>query len=72
MIGMVPALPELKSSDNAVDKHKPLPTSLQSDFIPEDVLMALAPPPTSSRPLGQPTRHRNLSTSSVSLTLFYK
>ncbi|XP_070532396.1 axonemal dynein light chain domain-containing protein 1-like isoform X2 [Ptychodera flava] len=44
-------LPELKSSDRAIDKRKPLPTSLQSEFIPEDILLALTqiPQPTSDQ-----------------------
>ncbi|XP_078605454.1 axonemal dynein light chain domain-containing protein 1-like isoform X2 [Branchiostoma floridae x Branchiostoma japonicum] len=38
-------LPDLRTSDMAVDRTKPLPTSLQSDFIPEDLLFALTQPP---------------------------
>ncbi|XP_038045386.1 axonemal dynein light chain domain-containing protein 1-like isoform X3 [Patiria miniata] len=37
----VAALPELRSSDKDIDKTKPLPTSLQSEFIPEEILNAL-------------------------------
>lgn len=62
-------LPDLKSSDNAVDRTRPLPTSLQSDFIPEDVLFALTQPPTGPKDrLGPPSSHkiRNLDVSTVS------
>ncbi|KAK3088891.1 hypothetical protein FSP39_025040 [Pinctada imbricata] len=58
-------LPEIRSSTNAIDKTKPLPTSLQSDFIPEDVLFALTQPPPAKDQLGPPTRSRNLNTSMV-------
>uniref|UniRef100_A0A2K5QXR4 Axonemal dynein light chain domain containing 1 n=2 Tax=Cebus imitator TaxID=2715852 RepID=A0A2K5QXR4_CEBIM len=34
-------LPELKEKKNLVDRSKPLPTSLQNDFIPEEVLLSL-------------------------------
>ncbi|XP_071115667.1 axonemal dynein light chain domain-containing protein 1-like [Haliotis cracherodii] len=67
---MVPAdsnqsvLPNLRSS-TSVDKTKPLPTSLQSDFLPEDVLFALTQAPVLKDQLGPPSRHRNLNTSSV-------
>ena len=40
-------LPDLKSSDKDIDKSQPLPTSLQSEFIPEDILNALTAMPTS-------------------------
>ncbi|XP_030853355.1 axonemal dynein light chain domain-containing protein 1 isoform X2 [Strongylocentrotus purpuratus] len=43
-------LPELRSSDYYIDKTKPLPTSLQSDFIPEDILSALTQLP---KPVGK-------------------
>ncbi|XP_061169866.1 axonemal dynein light chain domain-containing protein 1-like isoform X2 [Saccostrea echinata] len=59
------ALPELRNSNNALDKTKPLPTSLQSDFIPEDVLFALTQPPPVRDQLGPPTRTRNLNVSNV-------
>ena len=59
-------LPELRNSDNALDKRKPLPTSLQSDFIPEDVLFALTQPPAVRDQLGPPTRNRNLNVTTVS------
>ncbi|XP_060065790.1 axonemal dynein light chain domain-containing protein 1-like [Ylistrum balloti] len=58
-------LPELKNSENQVDRTKPLPTSLQSDFLPEDVLFALTQPPPVRDQLGPPNRARNLSTTSV-------
>ena len=57
-------LPQLRSSME-VDRSKPLPTSLQSDFIPDDVLFALTQPPMARDKLGPPTRTRNLSTSMV-------
>lgn len=57
-------LPQLRSS-MAVDRTKPLPTSLQSDFIPEDILFALTQPPPARDKLGPPTRYRNLNTSLV-------
>lgn len=60
------ALPELRNSGNALDKRKPLPTSLQSDFIPEDVLFALTQPPPVREQLGPPTRNRNLNVTTVS------
>lgn len=63
---MLIALPELRNSGNALDKRKPLPTSLQSDFIPEDVLFALTQPPTVREQLGPPTRNRNLNVTTVS------
>uniref|UniRef100_A0A2K5DMK0 Axonemal dynein light chain domain containing 1 n=1 Tax=Aotus nancymaae TaxID=37293 RepID=A0A2K5DMK0_AOTNA len=34
-------LPELKERKNIVDRSKPLPTSLQNEFIPEEVLLSL-------------------------------
>ncbi|XP_032718485.1 axonemal dynein light chain domain-containing protein 1 isoform X4 [Lontra canadensis] len=34
-------LPELKEKKNMVDRSKPLPTSLQNEFIPEEVLLSL-------------------------------
>ncbi|XP_071802778.1 axonemal dynein light chain domain-containing protein 1-like isoform X1 [Asterias amurensis] len=37
----VAPLPDLRSSDNAIDRSRPLPTSLQSEFIPEEILNAL-------------------------------
>nr|KAG5700478.1 hypothetical protein BaRGS_013965 [Batillaria attramentaria] len=45
-----------------MDKSKPLPTSLQSDFLPDDVLFALTQPPIPKDKLGPPTRARNLDT----------
>ena len=59
-------LPVLKSSNNVIDKSQPLPTSLMSDFIPEDVLFALTQPPPVKDQLGPPSRTRNLNTSTVS------
>ncbi|XP_052091532.1 axonemal dynein light chain domain-containing protein 1-like isoform X2 [Mytilus californianus] len=56
-------LPDLKSSGHVVDRNKPLPTSLMSDFIPEDVLFALTQPPPVKDQLGPPSRTRNLNTS---------
>ncbi|XP_074655207.1 axonemal dynein light chain domain-containing protein 1-like [Tubulanus polymorphus] len=57
------ALPALKQQD--LDTTKPLPTSLQSDFIPEDVLKALTQPTTRGEILGPPSRYRNLATTNV-------
>ena len=57
-------LPELRQNV-AVDKNKPLPTSLQSDFIPEEILFALTQPPAAKDKLGPPTRSRNLNVSGV-------
>ncbi|XP_054406561.1 axonemal dynein light chain domain-containing protein 1 isoform X1 [Pongo abelii] len=34
-------LPELKEKKNMVDRSKPLPTSLQNEFIPKEVLLSL-------------------------------
>ncbi|XP_001488408.1 axonemal dynein light chain domain-containing protein 1 isoform X1 [Equus przewalskii] len=34
-------LPELREKRNMVDRSKPLPTSLQNEFIPEEVLLSL-------------------------------
>ncbi|XP_036129373.1 axonemal dynein light chain domain-containing protein 1 isoform X1 [Molossus molossus] len=34
-------LPELRETKNRVDRSKPLPTSLQNEFIPEEVLLSL-------------------------------
>ena len=61
-------LPDLKNSDLAIDKSKPLPTSLQSDFLPEDVLFALTQPPQIKEPLGPASRFRNLNTSVVCIS----
>ncbi|XP_033732804.1 axonemal dynein light chain domain-containing protein 1-like isoform X2 [Pecten maximus] len=58
-------LPELRNSENKVDRTKPLPTSLQSDFLPEDVLFALTQPPPIRDQLGPPNRARNLNTTSI-------
>ncbi|XP_002738798.1 axonemal dynein light chain domain-containing protein 1-like [Saccoglossus kowalevskii] len=50
-------LPELKSSEMTVDRTKPLPTSLQSEFIPEDILNTLTQLPQSNQDqLGPPLR----------------
>ncbi|KAH3797056.1 hypothetical protein DPMN_150631 [Dreissena polymorpha] len=49
----------------AVDKSKPLPTSLQSDFLPEDVLFALTQPPSAPDTLGPLSKYRSLNTSVV-------
>lgn len=35
-------LPELKEKKTMVDRSKPLPSSLQNEFIPEEVLLSLA------------------------------
>ena len=35
-----------------IDRSKPLPTSLQSDFIPEDILLALTLPSPAPEQLG--------------------
>ncbi|XP_063422973.1 axonemal dynein light chain domain-containing protein 1-like isoform X3 [Mytilus trossulus] len=56
-------LPDLKTSGHGIDRNKPLPTSLMSDFIPEDVLFALTQPPPVKDQLGPPSRTRNLNTS---------
>ncbi|PVD21951.1 hypothetical protein C0Q70_17754 [Pomacea canaliculata] len=64
MAAEVVKLPQLRSS-MVVDRTKPLPTSLQSDFIPEDILFALTQPPPARDKLGPPTRYRNLNTSLV-------
>ena len=70
ILNSIDPLPEIKSSEMAVDKTKPLPTSLQSDFIPEDVLFALTqPPPLPRDKLGPPSRHRNLNVTTVRTTL---
>ena len=58
-------LPELRTSDQAVDRKRPLPTSLQSDFLPDDVLLAITQPPASKDKLGPPSRTRNLNTTTV-------
>lgn len=58
-------MPDLKSSGHGIDRNKPLPTSLMSDFIPEDVLFALTQPPPVKDQLGPPSRTRNLNTSIV-------
>ncbi|XP_077986638.1 axonemal dynein light chain domain-containing protein 1-like isoform X2 [Glandiceps talaboti] len=47
-------LPELRSSDRAIDKSKPLPTSLQSEFIPDDILKALTQLPQPGQDLLPP------------------
>ncbi|XP_076455039.1 axonemal dynein light chain domain-containing protein 1-like isoform X2 [Babylonia areolata] len=58
-------LPQLRSSAMEVDRSKPLPTSLQSDFIPDDVLFALTQPPMARDKLGPPSRVRNLGTTTA-------
>ncbi|XP_033119171.1 axonemal dynein light chain domain-containing protein 1-like isoform X2 [Anneissia japonica] len=57
-------LPDLKSSDNYIDKSKPLPTSLQSEFIPEEILNALTKIPKPVPKDGLPTalKTKNAST----------
>ncbi|KAK7095467.1 axonemal dynein light chain domain-containing protein 1-like [Littorina saxatilis] len=55
-------LPQLRGTME-IDRSKPLPTSLQSDFIPDDVLFALTQPPIPRDKLGPPSRVRNLATS---------
>ncbi|XP_052221948.1 axonemal dynein light chain domain-containing protein 1-like isoform X3 [Dreissena polymorpha] len=62
-MGLYNKLPELRTSDMAVDKSKPLPTSLQSDFLPEDVLFALTQPPSAPDTLGPLSKYRSLNTS---------
>ncbi|XP_055896858.1 axonemal dynein light chain domain-containing protein 1-like isoform X1 [Biomphalaria glabrata] len=57
-------LPEIRSSIN-IDKSKPLPTSLQSDFLPEDILLALTHPPPVKDKLGPVTLTRSLNTSNA-------
>ncbi|XP_071499179.1 axonemal dynein light chain domain-containing protein 1-like [Diadema antillarum] len=54
-------LPELRSSDAYVDRSKPLPTSLQSDFIPEDILNALTnlPKPANKDKLKTPGKGKS-------------
>ncbi|ESP04990.1 hypothetical protein LOTGIDRAFT_109702, partial [Lottia gigantea] len=56
-------LPEIRNSKNQVDKNKPLPTSLQNDFLPDDVLFALTQPPPPRDKLGPAPKLRNLNTS---------
>jgi len=63
-------LPEIRRSDNSIDKDKPLPTSLQCDFIPDDVLLAITHPPPGYDKLGPLTRYRNINTTTVSIVLF--
>lgn len=41
-------------------QQKPLPTSLQSDFIPSEIMDALAPRHTAPTDLGPPDRYRRL------------
>lgn len=65
-------LPELRSSNTKIDKAKPLPTSLQSEFIPDEVLLAITQPPPSYDKLGPPSRYRNIDTSAVSYLNLYK
>lgn len=58
-------LPDLRTSDNMIDKSKPLPTSLQSDFLPDDLLLAITAPPPIYEKLGPPSRYRNLDVSAT-------
>ena len=58
-------LPDIKTSKTALDKTKPLPTTLQSEFIPDEVLLAITQPPPAYEKLGPPSRYRNLDTSAV-------
>ncbi|KAK6195039.1 hypothetical protein SNE40_000555 [Patella caerulea] len=60
-----PYLPEIRTSDNMIDRTKPLPTSLQSDFLPEDILFVLTQPPPAKDKLGPAPKLRNLNTTSV-------
>lgn len=54
-------LPNLRASHSEIDKTKPLPTSLQSEFIPEEILSALTqlPGPSVKEKLGTPSRVKN-------------
>ena len=72
MLPITDRLPDLRSSDLAIDRSKPLPTSLQSDFLPEDVLFALTQPPQTKEPLGPASRFRNLNTSVVSISVIFR
>ncbi|XP_071947240.1 axonemal dynein light chain domain-containing protein 1-like isoform X2 [Antedon mediterranea] len=56
-------LPDLKSSDAYIDKSKPLPTSLQSEFIPEEILNALTKIPKPVPKEGLPTPHKTKNAS---------
>ncbi|XP_067846617.1 axonemal dynein light chain domain-containing protein 1 [Heptranchias perlo] len=48
-------LPELKDKSHAIDQSKLLPTSLQNDFIPEEILLALSSC-CRDEPLGPPSK----------------
>ncbi|KAL5011861.1 hypothetical protein ScPMuIL_010412 [Solemya velum] len=59
-------LPELRTGSVAVlDNTMPLPTSNQSDFLPEDVLFALTQAVPARDVLGPISRTRNLNTSTT-------
>lgn len=58
-------LAQRPSEESLVDRAKPLPTSLQSDFIPDDVLLALTQPPYPREQLGPPSRHKTLAAVSM-------
>ena len=48
------------------EKWKPLPTSLQSDFLPDDVLFALTKLPLANESLGPSHRAQHIATETVS------
>ena len=58
-------LPDIRTSDNYIDKNRPLPSSLQKDYIPDDILFALTQTPQGQELLGPSARLRNINTSTV-------
>ena len=58
-------LPDIRNSENFIDKSRPLPSTLQKDYIPDDILFALTQIPHGQELLGPAARLRNINTSAV-------
>ena len=65
-------LPDIRTSDNYIDKNRPLPSSLQKDYIPDDILFALTQTPQGQELLGPSARLRNINTSTVRIKQFFE
>ena len=59
------ALPELRRNTISLDRSQPLPTSLQSDFIPTELLLALTEVSPPQEQLGPASRQRRASSVST-------
>ena len=65
-------LPDIRTSDNYIDKNRPLPSSLQKDYIPDDILFALTQTPQGQELLGPSARLRNINTSTVRIKQLFE